>query len=130
VLQTIADATGATEPETANGTLATLDQDVSDPFESSTITQIERTEGQPGSERPHQEGEFTEALRGNAPIRNMKSWKEMGKWLLKFDTDKNIFPGEISRMWTHMVAARSDAHPLSMPACLAQAVPFSDGGAC
>jgi hypothetical protein len=49
------------------------------------------------------DGPLGNALRGQFPMRRMKSWTEMKAWVAKYEGTKNLYPTEISRMWTQLV---------------------------
>jgi hypothetical protein len=73
------------------------EQDVKDPW----AWDMER--GDAGDVDVRVDGSMGNALRGQFPMRRMKSWTEMKAWVAKYEGTKNLYPTEISRMWTQLV---------------------------
>jgi hypothetical protein len=103
----------AIEASTPAG-IVTAKQEVEDPFLPDASGN-----GSADVESNRAEGKVGEVLRGHHIIRKMQNWQEMGKWLLKFDSDQQLFPTEISRIWTQIVEVRTSTatvwHALRIP---------------
>ena len=90
-------AASTSSGEASTSALATAEQAVADPSADQTGSAMEPK---------RQEGQVSAALRGESIVRKMSSWQEMGKWLMRFESDKNLYPTEISRIWTQIVQVR------------------------